>query len=45
MTTETPRRTVRVEDELWDAAKEKAAQQGSNLSTILRERLEELVQS
>lgn len=35
----TPKRSVRVEDELWDAAKEAADKRGDNLSDILRDRL------
>lgn len=33
-------RNIRVEDELWDAAKAKAATEGRNLSEVLREFLE-----
>lgn len=39
MTRGTTRRTIRIEDELWEAAQTKAAQQGDNLSAILRDAL------
>lgn len=32
----TPKRSIRVDDELWDKAKEVADERGDNLSTILR---------
>ncbi|MBP3044845.1 hypothetical protein KKR91_01355 [Arthrobacter jiangjiafuii] len=32
----TARRTVRIEDELWDAAKTKAEAEGTDLSNIIR---------
>ena len=35
----TTRRTIRVEDELWDPAKDKAEQEDRNLSDIIREAL------
>lgn len=37
-------RTVRIDDALWEAAQAKAAEQGENLSEILRARLQEYVQ-
>jgi len=45
MSNREPHRTFRASDELWEAAKEKAGQQDTSVSAILRERLEELVQS
>lgn len=41
----TTRRTVRIEDELWEAAQEKAADRGDNLSDIIRERLRDYIES
>ena len=35
----TPPRTIRVEDALWDAAKETARTRGDNLSEIIRQAL------
>jgi predicted DNA binding CopG/RHH family protein len=35
----TTRRTVRIEDGLWDAAKDKAESEGENLSRVIREAL------
>ena len=35
----TPHRTVRIEDGLWDAAKEAAKQNGTNISEVIREAL------
>lgn len=35
----TTRRTVRIEDELWEPAQEKAAKNGDNLSIIIRDAL------
>lgn len=32
----TPKRSIRVNDPLWDKAKEVAAERGDDLSTILR---------
>ncbi|HET6911265.1 MAG TPA: CopG family transcriptional regulator [Mycobacteriales bacterium] len=39
----TPRRTIRVPDDLWDAAAEKAAERGESLSGVLRKALERYV--
>jgi hypothetical protein len=39
----TAHRTLRVEDERWEAAKAKAAERGENLSEILRQRLREYI--
>lgn len=39
----TARRAVRVEDELWEGAKEKAAESGDNLSDIMREALKQYI--
>lgn len=39
MSGETTRRTVRVDDELWDRAKEVAAERDDNLSDIIRNSL------
>lgn len=36
----TPRRTIRVPDELWDAAQARAAERGENLSDVIRKALE-----
>ena len=36
MSDKTPRRTVRVGDELWDASKTKAQERGDNLSEVIR---------
>lgn len=41
----TPLRAVRVEPELWEAARTKAAQQGDNLSAIIREALRNYAES
>jgi predicted DNA binding CopG/RHH family protein len=35
----TPRRTVRIPDEVWQAAQAKAAERGDNLSEVIREAL------
>lgn len=35
----TARHAVRIEDELWNAAKQVAAKNGTNLSAIIREAL------
>ena len=40
----TTRRTVRIEDELWDLAQAKAKEQGDNLSAIIRDALRQYVQ-
>ena len=37
----TTRRSIRVEDELWSAAQQKAAAQGTNLSEVIRRLLTE----
>lgn len=39
----TPRRTIRVPDALWDAAAAKAAEQGTDLSAVIRKALERYV--
>lgn len=39
MTGETTRRTVRIEDALWQAAQEQAAERGDNLSAVIRQAL------
>lgn len=36
----TPRRTVRVPDEVWEAAQRKAEEKGDNLSEVIRKALE-----
>jgi hypothetical protein len=41
----TPRRAVRVEDELWDSALGVASERGDNLSEIIRERLREYIKT
>lgn len=40
----TPLRAVRVEPELWEAARTKAAQQGDNLSAIIRDALRQYLE-
>ena len=37
----TPQRTVRVPDEVWDAAKAKATKRGDNLSDVIRRALQQ----
>lgn len=39
----TPRRSIRVEDELWQAATEAAEHRGENLSDVLREALRQYI--
>lgn len=39
----TPVRTLRVSDELWDAATKKAGDEGTNLGEVLRAALEQYV--
>lgn len=39
----TPRRTVRVSDEQWKAAQEKAAKEGRDVSDVVRECLDKYV--
>lgn len=41
----TTHRTVRIEDGLWEAAKEKASKEGENLSEVIRDALLKYVQS
>lgn len=41
----TPTRTIRVSDELWNAAKEKAAELGVTVTDIVIEALKDLVDS
>lgn len=36
-------RPVRISDELWEAARAKAAAEGTNVSTVVREKLREYV--
>lgn len=38
-----PARAVRVEDELWEAAKKKAAERGESVSDVIRRALERYV--
>jgi predicted HicB family RNase H-like nuclease len=45
MSNQTPTRTIRVSDELWNAAKEKAAELGVTVTDIVIQALEELVES
>lgn len=45
MSGNTPRRTVRIEDGLWVAAKEKAEDRGDILSDIIREALRNYTES
>lgn len=44
VTNQTPTRTVRVSDELWNAAKEKAAEEGITVTDVLITALEEFVE-
>lgn len=37
--THTPRRTVRIPDDVWRAAQAKAVERGDNLSEVIREAL------
>lgn len=39
----TPKRTIRVPNELWDAASAKAAERGEHLSDVVRRALERYV--
>lgn len=39
----TPRRTIRVSDELWNAAAAKAEERGEDVSTVIRKALERYV--
>ena len=41
----TPARTVRVDDDLWDAAHKKASDRGDSLSQVIREALRKYVRS
>lgn len=41
----TPRRTVRVPDDVWRAAQAKAEERGDNLSEVIRKALERYVRS
>jgi predicted HicB family RNase H-like nuclease len=41
----TPRRTVRVPDEVWQAAQAKAEARGDNLSDVIRRALERYARS
>jgi len=40
----TPLRAIRIDDELWEAAQVKAAEQGDNLSAIIRDALRTYIQ-
>lgn len=40
----TPHRPIRIKDELWDPAREKAAAEGTNLSEVIRRLLNEWLQ-
>lgn len=37
----TPNRTLRIEDDIWEPAKEKAERMGTNVSAVVREKLVE----
>lgn len=39
----TPHRTIRIADELWVAAKEKAAEEGQTITDVIRMQLEAYV--
>ncbi|WP_327047324.1 hypothetical protein OG320_05365 [Microbispora sp. NBC_01189] len=39
----TPRRSIRVDDERWNAAKEKAEKEGRNVSDVLSECLDKYI--
>jgi predicted HicB family RNase H-like nuclease len=41
----TPTRTIRVSDEIWNAAKEKAAAEGITVTDIVITALEEFIES
>lgn len=41
----TPHRTIRVEDELWRAAQEKARAEGRTVSEVIRDRLRRYVRA
>ena len=43
MSDETPRRTVRIDEELWEASKTKAQERGDNLSEVIREALRDYI--
>lgn len=40
----TTRRSIRIEDELWDAAKTKAEAEGTDLSNIIRGKLRDYIE-
>lgn len=40
---DTPRRTIRVPDALWNAAQAKAKEQGTDVSAVIRKALERFV--
>lgn len=40
----TPKRGIRIDDELWNKAQEIAKENGDNLSFIIRDRLREYVE-
>lgn len=41
----TPHRTIRVDDDLWRAAQEKAKAEGRTVSDVIRDRLRRYVRS
>lgn len=41
----TPHRTIRISDELWQAAQAKAAERGETLTDVLRRSLERYVKT
>lgn len=41
----TPRRTIRIPDDLWDAATAKAEERGESVSDVIRRALERYVRS
>lgn len=41
----TPQRAVRIDDELWKAAQEKARREGRTVSDVIRDRLRRYVKS
>lgn len=44
MTKGTKRRSIRIDDELWDEAQETAKRLGDNLSFLIRDRLREYIE-
>lgn len=45
MSGDTPRRTIRIEDGLWEKAKAQAEHRSDNLSDIIREALRDYAES